>query len=430
MVSHLPSAPDAFSRVTGALARTLEAHGDLQLHAPLRFRNCLLDECGSDYKPLADLLIDVGATIRARLSQDEQTLAWESRRAPLVHFLVATRFLQPDVARWAVDAWGAALGIAPRDVAQPTLLHVDPWPLSRADDRVGAAGTRVGAWPGIHGAARAIALVPAQSRRQSTVPSRASTQPRVRGHVTLRSTILSGRGWQSASISPVKLARFQRVERVAVILLACTGLVIFGALARALNNRGSLFGKATVDAQRDSAYNAQHIIHIVASDSTNALPRADTTREAPMISESASGARVGDSLKGDGASVIQRGVAGRYRVEQHVRSVDGSASCDDVARALASGRSTVEVITHTPGARTFVMSSRSVSGTITDGGYFEAGPRDGTTNGVTWRFQMRGRFARDGFTGESATVTEAILGWRRSQTCLTVADFVAQRLPE
>jgi len=226
------------------------------------------------------------------------------------------------------------------------------------------------------------------------------------------------------------LAHFQRIERVAVIVLACTGLVIFGALTRALRNRGALFGKTTADAQRDSAYNAQHIVRIVAPDSTDTLPHADAMREAPMVSESASVAHVRDSIGLNGTSLIDRGVAGRYRVEQHVRSVDGSASCDDVARALASGRSTVEEITHTPGARTFAMSSRSVSGTIADGGYFEAGPREGTTNGVTWRFQMRGRFVRDGFTGESETLTEAILGWRHSQTCLTVADLVARRLPD
>lgn len=427
MLSNLPSSPDAFSRVTGALARTLEIHGALQLSAPLRFRSFLLDECGSDYRPLADLLLDVGTSVRARLAQGEHTLAWESRRAPLVHFLVATRFLQPDVARWAVDAWGAALGIAPRDVSQPILLYADPLPFTRVPDRLQAPTSALRSWPGIHGAARAIASVPAQRQIQSTL---SASQQRGRSHVKFRSTILSGRGWQSASISPVKLARFQRVERVAVIILACTAVVVFGALTSALSNRGSLFGKAKADALRDSAYRAQRVLRVIAADSTAIAVDPSTTHEIAMVSESASVAHTVDSLALSGASLIERGVAGRYRVEQRVRSVDGSQSCEYVAHALASGRRTVEVITHTPGTRAFSMTSRSVNGTITDGGYFDVGPHEGMTNGITWRFQMRGRFLRDGFIGESETMTEAILGWRHSQTCLTVADLVAHRVPE
>jgi hypothetical protein len=129
-----------------------------------------------------------------------------------------------------------------------------------------------------------------------------------------------------------------------------------------------------------------------------------------------------------GAQIISAGVAGRYRVEQRVRSVDGSLSCADVAAALANGRTSIEVITHVPGTYFFAMTSRGVTGIIDPDANFEAGPRNGTTDGVVWQFRMRGQFTATGFVGESRTTTETIIKWGRTQSCITVADLVAERI--
>jgi hypothetical protein len=114
-------------------------------------------------------------------------------------------------------------------------------------------------------------------------------------------------------------------------------------------------------------------------------------------------------------------------VTQHVRDVSGSASCDAVAQALANGRESEENVVHAPGTPTFVLSTRQVAGTLDDDGTFVSQPRAGTTNNVNWRFQMRGRFGPDGFTGESVTHTDAILRWGKIQTCVVTASLSGRR---
>jgi hypothetical protein len=128
-------------------------------------------------------------------------------------------------------------------------------------------------------------------------------------------------------------------------------------------------------------------------------------------------------------SPLLSGVAGRYRVTQRIRSVDGSTSCASVARALGVGRETEERITHVPGNADFRLDSRDVAGTLDREGRFVAGPLSGTTNNIPWQFRMRGRFLPNGFTGESETYTRAIIRWGRTQSCAVTADLSAIRLP-
>jgi hypothetical protein len=99
-----------------------------------------------------------------------------------------------------------------------------------------------------------------------------------------------------------------------------------------------------------------------------------------------------------------------------------------VAAALANGRTSIEVLSHTPGTFAFAITSRAVTGVIDADANFDAGPRSGTTDGVTWEFRMRGQFTAGGFIGESRTSTEAIIRWGRTQSCMTVADLVAERM--
>ena len=139
----MSASTDAFARAATALADAWRRDAALFQSSPTRVVNELLDACGSDHRPLVNLLLSVDATFRARFSAGSTTDAWEMRRAPLVHHLVATRYLQPDVARWVVDAWGAALGTGPLTVPRPALSHeLEPVDSARGASLGGGGSTR------------------------------------------------------------------------------------------------------------------------------------------------------------------------------------------------------------------------------------------------------------------------------------------------
>ncbi len=110
------------------------------------FRNRLLDEVGSDARPLANLLIEaidrgvVDALPRISLTPAQ----WSAKSTPLVMRWVNDRFVQAEVARWAVEAWGYALGCidtsqltASVDAPQPEPL-TPQWPERRVESAPGA----------------------------------------------------------------------------------------------------------------------------------------------------------------------------------------------------------------------------------------------------------------------------------------------------
>jgi hypothetical protein len=188
------------------------------------------------------------------------------------------------------------------------------------------------------------------------------------------------------------------------------------------------------------------------SSGAEALPRASAVATAPRAADNAAApgseqasalsrpteapaairdtvAAVAPAADAPFVSPMLSGVAGRYRVTQRIRSVDGSTSCESVARALGVGRETEERITHVPGRADFRLDSRGVAGTLDREGRFVAGPLSGTTNNIPWQFRMRGRFLPNGFSGESETYTQAIIRWGRTQSCVVTADLNAIRLP-
>lgn len=77
------------------------------------FRNRLLDLTGSDARPLAELLMEaLRRGWRERMhEQPLTTAAWDALVAPFIMHWSAERFVQPDMARWAVECWGYAFGV-------------------------------------------------------------------------------------------------------------------------------------------------------------------------------------------------------------------------------------------------------------------------------------------------------------------------------
>ncbi len=87
----------------------------------MRFRNLLLDQTGSDARPLADLLLEaVRRGWRDHLPRERMEPArWDALSSPFVMRWSAERFVQQEMARWAAESWGFAL-----DVIGPEQLRI------------------------------------------------------------------------------------------------------------------------------------------------------------------------------------------------------------------------------------------------------------------------------------------------------------------
>ncbi len=466
--------PDAFSRTATALSGTLRAHPALLANAPAQFRNYLLDACGSDHRPLVELLLSVAGELRPRLeTADAVTRPWESRRAPLVHQLVATRYLQPDVARWLVDSWGAALGLAPTSVAHPTLVFAGTGRGDAADDTRGegttggftrATGMAPAAAPPRGGASAPAPLRPplwsggaTSGRGVAKTASAIAARPVSRGSSTvvapgMARAITARSRTLAPAMNAARLVQMQRVERISFALIIGAMIVAFIAAAIAISGRRDENVLAAAVLPVVTAGTPADSVRAAATGPMRPLPATNTGDSASGAADdpganaaivhadgiggnsgettAASSSATRPSVPMDGAHAIALGLGGRYRVAQRVLAVSGSPTCSKVADALARGRTSIEVITHIPGTFSFTLASRDVIGTLDGSAYFEAGPMNGTTDGVKWNFRMRGRFTDHGFTADTQTATEAILRWGRTQSCMTVAELVAERIPE
>jgi len=82
-----------------------------------RFRNLLLDETGSDARPLAELLLEaLRRGWREQLpSGPLQPPRWDATVSPFVMRWSADCFIQPEMARWAAESWGFSLGVIGAD---------------------------------------------------------------------------------------------------------------------------------------------------------------------------------------------------------------------------------------------------------------------------------------------------------------------------
>ncbi len=81
------------------------------------FRNRLLDETGSDARPLAELLLEAihRGWLDALPTEPIPAARWDALTSPFVMRWSAERFVQPEMARWAAESWGFALGAIPAD---------------------------------------------------------------------------------------------------------------------------------------------------------------------------------------------------------------------------------------------------------------------------------------------------------------------------
>lgn len=103
---------DPRQRVRDALRRVIQLTPDRWYEPSLFvFRNRVLDLTGSDARPYVELLLDAWERFGDRLPTGPMSSgAWDVHVAPLVMQWTSSRFLQPEIARWAIGCWGHALG--------------------------------------------------------------------------------------------------------------------------------------------------------------------------------------------------------------------------------------------------------------------------------------------------------------------------------
>jgi hypothetical protein len=101
-------------RMRNALRALVQADPE-HWHAPSLtvFRNRLLDETGSDARPLAELLMEaLQRGWRERMPRERvDPSRWDALSAPFVMQWSAERFVQPDMAQWATECWALAFGV-------------------------------------------------------------------------------------------------------------------------------------------------------------------------------------------------------------------------------------------------------------------------------------------------------------------------------
>jgi len=440
-MSASPVHADSFTRVSTALLAVWPSVADPSVGLSKAEMGRVLDECGSDYRPLVDLLVDLGRAVRPALGglSPQAPSDWVHTRAPVVHRLVSTRYLQPDVARWAVDVWGRALGVAPvQPVAAPTVaLPADDVPAGSPD----TAGMASPAAANRSGATRAPTARPPVLTPQQLPPALRQVPSWAGGPVsfrvgqkpkaaTLAQLAQSGRVVVRAPVAPGPM--FHPAERRAALVLGVLLVVITLALMNALRGRGE--ETATLVEGAKTAVAPAVTAPAVTAPAVTAPAVTAPAVTAPAVTAPAVTAPAvtapAITAPGEGAPIAVRdvGVGGRYVITHRLRDVSGSESCDVVARALAAGRAVDETISHAPGQPMFTLVTSRVTGTLDSDGLFVSEPSAGTTNNVRWRFRMSGRFGPEGFTGESVTHTDAILRWGKIQTCVITNELTGRRL--
>jgi hypothetical protein len=301
---------DARRTMREALHRLVSDADDWSRPSLAVFRNRLLDEVGSDARPLANLLIEaIERGVVDSLPRTSMPPAlWSAKSTPLVMRWVNDRFLQPEVARWAVEAWGYALGCI--DISQLTAAVDAPepepltpqWPVRRPEQAMPA-----GAVPGRTTARAPIAAPPSTG---TTAPWRGTYAPP--SGATRATTWTPPSRVSGSAASNWAVANATRVALGTAAIAVSSYIYIFASAA----------------SRQDSASaRAAEMAAPVAPASANAL--ADRT-DANVVGVNAAGASVGVS-DASGAEIPTT-----YTVAEPSRSVLSARITTD-ARALSAG---------------------------------------------------------------------------------------------
>lgn len=373
---------DARAHVAAGLARLVAEVGVPDVMTPA-WRNRLLDEVGSDHRSLAVLLtslVDDGHVQRLQQAVGEGT-SWARARMDVAMRMSAARFVQPDMAQWATDAWGAALDLIP------------PPPASVA------AAPRAGAST----APRVRAHVPSRTRRGAPMTPRASVaappgRPRTPAPAAPTSTLGPRQQLLGVPKGPRRILGFP--PRTLAWAAAAYALILLAILV-ANWRRGMPIG---------------------------AMP---ATRQSPPAS-APSPRRISTVLSNEPMQAANPGgnllVPGDFDVVVRLTSITGDASCREVWRSMPEAQSEVRAIRLDERGTYHFDTTPDISWTPDALGYFRTQSITAERGGVRYTFQMSGRGTAGGVEATTETWSTAVLRWRKQQTCRMVASLSATPL--
>lgn len=325
------------------------------------FRNRLLDYTGSDARPLAELLLEAyrrGWQQRIGV-MPMATTGWDALVAPFIMQWSAERFVQPDMARWAVECWGYALGII--DASQ---LRIAPPALSRpaapstaafAAELIAKASRdhtgRASPMARSSGASSGPGVLPRQRVATRSTGARSSVGAASRAGTGARGGVPAG---ASATRSPVSAGAASRAVRGGAAPSAVQVWITRALVAVLVFMASSVVVSAALngDTPRDASRNASRDTPPSASRSAQVPPVGTTGAGAASIADTVAPPRPGVP------SITTNAMTGT-RVDR-----SGVMYVEPARRAAGSTR---PMITAAPGVAVPLDEARMVDGSVMRG---------------------------------------------------------------
>ncbi len=390
--------------------RTHVAHALVRLHADpaplpeigtLAYRSRLLDETGGDFRPLVMFLLQLAeAGIPAQIEEGAaRGERWEETHRRLGLTWAAEHYTQPEMARWGVAAWGAALKQCPvpaepkAEPERPAVSSHVPSPATRGNAGRGGA------------------------------PS--TPQARYQGQATF-SPAATTRGAATVAHGAGRRGYFNRAEKQALVSIGLMGLVAAGLIAIMSPPDNAVVPSTPVTAPSPAS----------GGTTSGARPpsrAADATSPA-ATNESAATALAATPLdpiaisrmtRVEGAALLR----GPYRITTRRQGVYGDDRCNSLAATIAWNQSAVDTILVDAAAATFRFATRpSLAGTVQSAGVFSSQPIASEKDGTRTTYRLQGQLTPWGFEATSDTRSESTIRWRNTMRCEFVASLSGERL--
>lgn len=374
---------DAKSHVAAGLQRLVLRDGVPEQHLG-QWRNLLLDEVGSDHRALVILLVSVvEAGLVARMQRGaSEGASWVRLRTDVAMRLATERFLQPEVAQWAAESWGVALGLS--QPAPPTIA-------------AGAVAAKASATP-LH-----RAHVPSRTRRGAPMTPRAVSAGPVRGNAAPvsapQSTLSHKQSLLGKPIGPRRILGFPP-RTLAWVGAAYALVLLFLAISNARREIPiGLMAPAGSTASPASPAPPGKISTVTSSEPMQAVPSdANTLRP------------------------------GLYDVVVRLSSITGDRSCNEVWRSMPEAQSETRTIRVDERGAYHFDTSPDISWTPDALGNFRTASISSERGGVRYTFQMMGRSTATGLDATTETFSSAVIRWRQKQSCRMLAHLTATPL--
>lgn len=392
---------DPRTHVALALVRLHADPAPLPEIGTLAYRSRLLDETGGDYRPLVMFLLqlaeaDIPAQIEEGAARGER---WEETHRRLGLTWAAEHYTQPEMARWGVAAWGAALKRCPvpaepraEPERPPVSSHV-PSPTARGN--TGGGG---------------VTFTPPSRYQAPAAFSPAAT--------TRRGAIVAHGG--------ARRGYFNRAEKQALVSIGLTGLVAAGLIAimSPPDNAAVPSARVTVPSPPGGSASSAAIPPGRAAGGLSPAATIDSVGP-PLPVTPLDPITISRLTRAEGAALLR----GTYRITTRRQGVYGDDRCNALAATIAWNQSAVDTILVDAAAATFRFATRpSLAGTVRSAGVFSSQPIASEKDGTRTTYRLQGQLTPWGFEATSDTRSESTLRWRNTMRCEFVASLSGERM--